>query len=176
MTPSPGIRVFSMPKSRLRWTTKGSSSKKDPGSSSLSMRSCAESLPSRCCLSMRSAPPPRRAFSRSASSSSIFFSRLTVLQDDSPLLGELAADPAKELLPVHATGGDLVAGVLHHAARLLVEGPLLLRLVGQGGEHRLTQDSGGPLLEELPRGKPPSRSHRDEFLLRIREAHRWEGC
>src|SRR5262244_162308 len=198
-TPSPGIFVFSIPNSRQRCSTKGSSSKKEPGSSSRSIRSWAESLPSRCCRSILSGPPPSRAFSRSSSSLAIFFSRVIVgreseienrksvgdpssfrfpisdsrSQDDPALLGELAADAAEELLAVHPAGGDLVSRGLHHPPRLLVQRALLFRLVRERREDRLAQHVVGPLVEELPRGDSPGRPHRDEFLLRIRQAHGW---
>src|SRR5258706_5445628 len=57
----------SMPKSRQRWTTKGSISSKEPGSPRSSTRSRAESFPAACCFLTRSSPPPSRAAWRSAS-------------------------------------------------------------------------------------------------------------
>src|SRR5512147_60147 len=116
-----------MPKSRQRWTTKGSSSRNEPGSSSSSIRSCAVSLPSACCRSTRSRPPPSSRDSRRASRSAIRFSSVIPggSEDDAPLLGELAADAAEELVAVDAAGGDFLPSRLHHAARLLVEGALL---------------------------------------------------
>src|ERR1700682_5327728 len=61
MTPSPSIVFSLMPKSSARWVLNLSSSMKLPGSSKSSMRSRAVSLPSWCCLSMRSCPPPSSA-------------------------------------------------------------------------------------------------------------------
>src|SRR5687767_4082887 len=59
-----------MPKSRQRCSTSLSSSSKVPSSSSSSTRSRAVSLPSPCCRSRRSGPPPssaRRTLSRRTS-------------------------------------------------------------------------------------------------------------
>ena len=50
-TASPQGRFLSMSKSAVRWRTKVSSSSKEPGSSSFSMRSRAVSLPFACCFS-----------------------------------------------------------------------------------------------------------------------------
>ena len=70
-TPSPGILVFSMPKSVLRCCTKVSNSSKLPLSSRRSMRSRAVSLPRLCCASMRASPPPSLAPARRCSSLSM---------------------------------------------------------------------------------------------------------
>ena len=50
-TASPQGRLFSMSKSLVRWRTNVSSSSNEPGSSSLSIRSRAVSLPRSCCFS-----------------------------------------------------------------------------------------------------------------------------
>ena len=55
-TPSPGILVFSMPKSVERCSTNMSNSSNEPLSSRSSMRSRAVSLPRLCCASMRACP------------------------------------------------------------------------------------------------------------------------
>src|SRR4051812_8327884 len=57
-----------MPKSSARWVLNLSSSMKLPGSSRSSIRSRAVSLPSWCCLSIRSWPPPSSAWASSAAS------------------------------------------------------------------------------------------------------------
>ena len=51
ITASASGRLRSMPKALVRWRTKASSSWKEPGSSSLSIRSLAVSLPRSCCFS-----------------------------------------------------------------------------------------------------------------------------
>src|SRR6266571_9184393 len=70
-TPSPGMRCVSIPKSWERWTTKRSSSSKEPGSRRRPMRSRAESFPSAFWRARRSGPPPASAsrFLRRSSSS-----------------------------------------------------------------------------------------------------------
>src|SRR5687767_7902520 len=67
------MRSRCMPKSWQRCTTSGSTSTKEPGSSSRSTRSCAVSLPVECWRSMRSAPPPLRDAARRRSRSSNLF-------------------------------------------------------------------------------------------------------
>ena len=57
-TLSPGMRCLSMPNFRSRWTAKGSSSRNEPLSKSVSIRSCAVILPLARCLAIRSSPPP----------------------------------------------------------------------------------------------------------------------
>src|SRR5215472_10174733 len=119
--------------------TNGSSSRKDPRSRRSSMRSCAVSLPSACWRSIRSAPPPSRRFSRRASRSWILFSSVIrpgerpASEHDPALFGKLPPDAAEQLVAVDASGGDLLARALHHAARLVVQGPLLFRLARESG-------------------------------------------
>src|SRR5207302_6742710 len=79
-----------MPKSSARCVLNLSSSMKLPGSSKSSIRSRAVSLPSWCCLSMRSCPPPSSACSSSAASFSrgeSEASRSCRCADDIPPLG-----------------------------------------------------------------------------------------
>src|SRR5262245_20848865 len=177
-TPSPGTCVLSIPKSRLRCVTNGSSSRKEPGSSSSSTRSCAVSLPSACCLSTRSRPPPSRRFSRRASRSAMRFSSVIGVgsEDDPPLLGELAADAPEELVPVDPARGDLLARRFHHPASLLVQGPFLLGFGFQRREDGLPQRVGRLLGEELAPRQPPRGLTRDEVLLDVRQAHAFPGA
>lgn len=60
-TPSPGTCSLSMPKSVQRWVLNMSYSRKDPGSSSTSSRSLADSFPLACCRARRFSPPPSNA-------------------------------------------------------------------------------------------------------------------
>ncbi len=92
-------------------------------------------------------------------------------QYDPPLFRQLAADPAEELLAVHLARGNLVSGRLEHPARLFVERALFLRLVGEGGQNRVTQRPRRLLVEELAAGNTPGRAHGEELLPGIREAH-----
>src|SRR5215210_2777336 len=61
ITPSPGGRLRSIPKSCDRCTTNGSVSTNEPGSISRSRRSRAVSLPRSCCFFAASRPPGVRA-------------------------------------------------------------------------------------------------------------------
>ncbi|CAA9482488.1 MAG: hypothetical protein AVDCRST_MAG12-1594 [uncultured Rubrobacteraceae bacterium] len=72
-TASPHGRFFCMSKSCVRWRTKVSSSLKEPGSSSFSMRSRAVYLPLACCFSSASGEE-WAARSRSSSSWASFSS------------------------------------------------------------------------------------------------------
>ena len=65
-TPSPGILVFSMPKSVERCSTNMSNSSNEPLSSSSSMRSRAVSLPRLCCASMRACAAAGAGLARGA--------------------------------------------------------------------------------------------------------------
>ena len=80
-TPSPGIFVFSMPKSVERCSTNMSNSSNEPLSSRSSMRSRAVSLPRLCCASMRALPPPSRACARRCSS----LSRMSFIETPWPV-------------------------------------------------------------------------------------------
>ncbi len=73
-TASPQGRVLSMPNSVVRWRTYVSSSWKEPGSSSFSIRSRAVYLPFACCFSTAVSEPWWIAASRSSASCSSFSS------------------------------------------------------------------------------------------------------
>ena len=97
-TPSPGILVFSMPKSLERCSTNMSNSSNEPLSSRSSMRSRAVSLPRLCCASMRASPPPRRACSRRCSS----LSRMSFMPGPS---AESPRDCKAKAIPRRRVGG-----------------------------------------------------------------------
>ena len=78
-TPSPRYCFFSWPKLVHLWVTNMSISSKLPLSSSISIRSRAVYLPRSCCFSIAFSPPPRRAFSRRATSSLIFSNCLLII-------------------------------------------------------------------------------------------------
>ena len=65
-TASPQGRFFCMSKSSVRWRTNVSSSWKEPGSSSFSIRSRAVYLPLSCCFSTAALVPAWIASSRSS--------------------------------------------------------------------------------------------------------------
>ena len=67
-TASPQGRFFSIPNSFVRWRTKVSSSWKEPGSSSFSIRSRAVYLPLACCFSTAVSDAWWTAATRSSSS------------------------------------------------------------------------------------------------------------
>src|SRR6185369_3068283 len=90
---------------------------------------------------------------------------------DSALLGELAADAAEELVTVDPAGRDLLPRRLHHAASLLVESPLLLRLRLERGHDRPAQRAGRLLLEQLPARETARGAAGDEVFPRVGEAH-----
>src|ERR1700682_601338 len=95
-----------MPKSSQRWTLNLSSSTKLPGSSRSSMRSRAVSLPSACCLSMRSWPPPSSACALSAASFSRGSIVLFWLMARAPYCGPCAGERGG------SEGSCTVAGML----------------------------------------------------------------
>src|SRR6185295_10407392 len=110
------MRWRSMPKSRLRWTTRASSSTKDAGSSSSSTRSRAVSFPSACCFATRSSPPPLRAASRRRCRSSAALgctaSLIALLRSSRP-------HPTIAAMPF----GELDRPALARALAQLAEGP-----------------------------------------------------
>src|SRR6185295_18493320 len=126
ITPSPGMRCASMPKSWLRCTTNRSSSSKVPGSRSRWRRSRAESFPSDFWRASRSGPPPASAslFLRlSSSSRSLLKSPFPhLLRQLFPVLQEfLQADVGHGVLDERVEdterhGGDVGAelGGVHH--------------------------------------------------------------
>src|SRR5437764_10657198 len=97
-----------MPKSRQRCVTSLSSSSKEPSSSSNSIRSRAESLPSLCCRSRRSAPPPASAAAcrRRNSSSLVICTTVAHRKEGDPFKYILRDGVSPNILPYNSTKGE----------------------------------------------------------------------
>src|SRR3954471_18635973 len=135
-TASPQGRFLSISKSCVRWRTNVSSSWNEPGSSSLSMRSRAVSLPRSCCFST-AASEPAWAASRSSLSCSTFSSYVSGFL--ARLISGRASYPsALALLPYE---GLLVrrAEVVEQAAEALLEVLVAPRLRRRGRRALLEQ-------------------------------------
>src|SRR5215217_2557045 len=143
-TASPQGRFFSIPNSTVRWRMNVSSSWKEPGSSSFSIRSRAVYLPLACCFSTAFCEPWWMAASRSSSSCASFssyvsglFWRMRRRSLSEQHFGDVALahrlglaqhpDLALQLLVRAAV--DLVGVGAAHVARLSEQPPLL----GLGG-------------------------------------------
>src|SRR3990172_11977472 len=106
-----------MPKSVQRCTTNLSTSTKEAGSSRRSMRSRALSFPAACWRSMRSAPPPCRAWVFSSSSCSSFVSMDMGRRSGSSQVGELAHDLLEPLAVLRQVDGSAGHAALHGCLR-----------------------------------------------------------
>src|SRR5512140_381107 len=161
-TPSPGISFAgsSIPKSRARWTTKGSISSKEPGSPRSSTRSRAVSFPALCCFSRRSAPPPSRDFSLRASSvasrSSIDRVMRLPLQRDLLLVGEHLLRLPEHLRVVDSRAADRRRVLREDFLHFVVQGALAVAVLDEDGLERPPQLRGRGRLHE-PLGEDAAR-------------------